>query len=93
MVTVILTAHIQLPGVSSLKEKRRILSSMLTRIRNDFNVSIAEVGDNDRHRSAVIGAAAISNETSFSHQVIAKVVERIGANHDIILADYHTEVY
>jgi uncharacterized protein YlxP (DUF503 family) len=93
MVTVILTAQLQLPGVSSLKEKRRVLSSMLTRIRNDFNVSIAEVGDNDTHRSAIIGAAVISNETSFSHQVIAKVVERIRANHDVILADYRTEVY
>lgn len=93
MVTVILTAHLQLPGVSSLKEKRRILSSMLTRIRNDFNVSIAEVGDNDYHRSATIGAAVVSNETAFSHQVMAKVVERIGANSDVVLADYGTEVY
>jgi hypothetical protein len=93
MATVILTAHIQLPGVSSLKEKRRILSSMLTRIRNDFNVSIAEMDNNDYHRSATIGAAVISNDTSFSHQVIAKVVDRIGSNHDVVLADYSTEVY
>ena len=93
MVTVILTCRLELPGVGSLKEKRRILKSLMTRLRNSFNISIAEVGDNDVLRAATIGSAVVSNNNSFGHQVIAKVVDKIEAEPDIILADYRTESY
>lgn len=93
MVTVILTCRLELPGVGSLKEKRRILKSLMTRLRNSFNISIAEVGDNDVLRAATLGAAVVSNDNSFGHQVIAKVVDKIESEPDVILADYRTESY
>ena len=93
MVTVVLTVHLALPGVSSLKEKRRILKSMLTKLRRDFNISIGEVGDNDIYRSAKIAAAVVANHTGFGHTVIAKVVNKIESNTDVVLNDYHTETY
>lgn len=93
MVTVILTVRLDIPGISSLKEKRRILKSLLTRLRNDFNISIAEVADNDVLRSATIGAAIVSNNSSFGNQVIAKVVNKIEASHEVLIRDYGTEVY
>lgn len=77
----------------SLKEKRRILKSLMTRIRNDFNVSIAEVGDNDILRSAKIGAAVVSNNRSFGHEVASKVMNRIEASPDVLVLDYGTEEY
>lgn len=93
MVTVILTVYLDIPGVGSLKEKRRILKSLLTRLRNDFNISIAEVDNNDVLRSATIGAAIVSNNSSFGNQVIAKVVNKIEASHEVLIRDYSTEVY
>ena len=93
MVIVILNARLNLPQVRSLKEKRRIIKSLITRLRNDFNISIAEVAENDTHRHAVIGAAIVSNDRAFGDQVIAKVVNRIENNGDLILTDYSTEVY
>jgi uncharacterized protein YlxP (DUF503 family) len=93
LVTVILNAHLNLPQVRSLKEKRRILKSLIARLRNDFNISIAEVADNDSHRHAVIAAAIVSNDRAFGDQVIAKVVSKIASNGDLILTEYHTEVY
>ena len=93
MVTVVLTVHLALPGVSSLKEKRRIVKSMLTRLRRDFNISIGEVGDNDIYRSARIGAAVVATHTGFGHSVIAKVVNKIESTADVVLNDYHTETY
>lgn len=93
MVIVILNARLNLPQVRSLKEKRRIIKSLIARLRNDFNISIAEVAENDTHRHAVIGAAIVSNDRSFGDQVIAKVVNRIESNSDLILTDYSTEVY
>jgi uncharacterized protein YlxP (DUF503 family) len=82
---------LELPGVSSLKEKRRILKSLMTRLRNNFNISVAEVGDNDVLRSTILGAAVTANSTSFGHQVIAKVVNKIESEPTVILADYRTE--
>jgi len=82
-----------LPQVSSLKEKRRIIKSLLERIRNDFNVSIAEVGENDIHRRAIIGAATVSNSTGFSDKVIAGVIRRIEAHPGVVLGDVETVAY
>ena len=93
MVTVILTVELEIPGVESLKEKRRILKSLLARIKNKFNVSIAEVGDNDILRRAKIGAAVVSNDVSYGHQVIAKLVDKINAAPDVLIIDYKTENY
>jgi len=84
---------LDLPGVTSLKEKRRILKSLMTRMRNSFNISIAEVGDNDVLRTASLGAAIVANHASFADEVLAKVVNRIETERDLILADYHTESY
>jgi hypothetical protein len=84
---------LELPGVGSLKEKRRILKSLMARLRNDFNISIAEIGDNDVLRVSTLGVAVMSNSTGFGHQVIAKVVSRIESEPNVVLADYRTEAY
>ena len=91
MVTVVLSMQLQLPGVRSLKEKRRILQSLFAGLRRDFNISIAEIAENDHPRSAFIGCAVITNSTAFGHQVIAKVVDKTQARPDLIVADYSVE--
>lgn len=93
LVTVILNIRLELSSVCSLKEKRRILKSLITRLRNNFNISISEVDNNDVLRSATLGAAIVTNESSFGDQVIAKVVNKIEANPDLIVLEYHTEKY
>lgn len=93
MVTVILKLTLSLGGVNSLKEKRRIVKSLLARIKNDFNVSISEVGQNDTLRQAVIGAAIVSNDSAFGHQVISKLVNKIENNPEVTIIDYVTENY
>lgn len=93
MVTVILKVELSLPGVGSLKEKRRIIKSLITKLQNNFNISIAEVDNNDIHRKATIGAAIVSNNSSFGNQVIAKVVDKINANPEVVIIDYQTENY
>lgn len=47
------------PWVHSLKEKRMVVKSLLAKIRNKFQVSAAEIADQDIHQSIVIGVAAI----------------------------------
>ena len=56
MVIGLCTIDLHLPGANSLKDKRSVLKSVMRRIRNEFNVSIAEVDHQDLWRSAVLGA-------------------------------------
>jgi len=49
----------------SLKEKRGVLKRILQRTRNSFNVSIAEVGENDSWKRAKVGFAIVGNDARF----------------------------
>ena len=93
MVTVVLKVRLDIPAAGSLKEKRRILKSLLAKVKNQFNVSISEVADNDVYKTATIGAAVVTNDTRFGHQVISKVVDRIEASPDVVVLDINTETY
>ncbi|MFH1686707.1 MAG: DUF503 domain-containing protein [bacterium] len=84
---------IGLPGVTSLKEKRRILKSLMQRLRNDFNLSVSEVGLNDVHRQALVAAAVVANEGAFAHAVIDKAIDKVRSKADIILGDFNVETY
>ncbi len=55
--------QLRIPGSGSLKEKRSVLNKILKRTQNEFNVSIAQVGDLDRHQYAQIGFALAGNES------------------------------
>lgn len=46
----------------SLKEKRKVVKAIVARIGNHFNVSVAEVADNDIHQRAVIGVSLVGND-------------------------------
>ncbi|MCP4705170.1 MAG: DUF503 domain-containing protein [candidate division Zixibacteria bacterium] len=84
--------ELNLPGVNSLKEKRRRIKSLLTRVRNKFNVSAAEVDYNDSHRRACLGVAIVSNDKQFSDQVIAKVINMIENENEMYICDYQVEI-
>lgn len=93
MITVVLTLRLDIPGAQSLKDKRRVLKSMMTRLRNDFNISIAEIDLNDHPRHALIGAAVVSNSGRFGQQVMAKVTDRVTANPELAVVDVQVESY
>jgi len=58
----LLTILIHLPGCSSLKEKRSRIKPLLERLKQKFNISVAEIGLQDVHQSAQIGIAAINSD-------------------------------
>lgn len=74
------TVELYIPEANSLKDKRSVLKSMLEGMRNKFNVSAAEVEDNDIWRRATIAVACVSNSQPFTDQVLNKVVDWIEAN-------------
>ena len=64
---------LRIEGCRSLKEKRRIVKTMIHRLRNEFNVSAAEVGANDIHQRAEIGVAAVGNDRERINSKIDKL--------------------
>jgi uncharacterized protein YlxP (DUF503 family) len=59
----------------SLKEKRRVVKSIIARLQNNFNASVAEVGFNDIHQKAEIGVAMVGNDHSVINSKIDKLVD------------------
>jgi uncharacterized protein YlxP (DUF503 family) len=78
---------------NSLKDKRRVLKSIKDRIRNAFNVAIAEVDDGDLWQSASIGVVTVSNQVRHANEVLSKVINFIERDLRIELVDYDMEVY
>lgn len=68
---------LDLEGVRSLKEKRRILRSILAHLHQEYNVSAAEVDGHDYWQTAVIGLAAAGNDQRHLHSVMQKAVDWI----------------
>ncbi len=85
--------ELYIPGNGSLKGKRRVIKSILARVHHRFNVSIAEVDDQDSWQSAKIGVACISNDPAHAHSLLTKTVEWIERNRpDVEVVDYQIEM-
>ena len=84
--------EVYLPESGSLKSKRHLVKSLATRIKNSFNVSVAEVDGNDLWQRAVIGVAVVTNQTRFANQVISKVIDLVRNDGRVVLIDYQTEI-
>lgn len=78
--------------VHSLKEKRMIVKSIIDKTKHRFNVSIAEVENQDYHKSIVIGIACVTNSTRLANDIIQNVVNYIEGNTEALVEKVHTEI-
>ncbi len=84
---------LRFPENHSLKGKRQILKSIVTRLRSKFNVSVAEVDDNDLWQLATLGIACVSNNKRYTNEVLSKVVDFIvNGRFEIEIVDYEIEI-
>lgn len=81
-----------LPESGSLKSKRNLLASIVTRIRSKFNVSVSEIEDNELWQRATLGVAIVSNEARHANRVLSKVVDLVKADVRVELLDYSLEM-
>jgi uncharacterized protein YlxP (DUF503 family) len=76
-----------------LKSKRQIVSGLLKRIRAEFGVAAAEVGDGDRWQLAELGIACVSNESRHADEVLSRVLTFIESRAaEARVADVSTEM-
>lgn len=87
------TLELRIPGNGSLKGKRRIIKSLMARLRREFNVSVAEVGAQDVWQLAIIGVVCVSNDRDYVHGLLTRVAHWIDESRlDCQLVDYQIEI-
>lgn len=87
------TIHLQLAENGSLKGKRRIIKSITSRLRNEFNISVAEVEDQELWGSAQLGLACVSTDAAQAHRLLTRAVNRLsGMRVDAEVVDYRIEM-
>ncbi len=83
---------LRLPENQSLKGKRRVVNSVVSRIRNKLNVSIAEVENNDTWQLATLGVTCATNSSRHADETLDTVVSYIeGTREDIVIVDEERE--
>ncbi len=88
----VLKVRLRLPENDSLKGKRRVLKSITTQVGNRFNVSIAEVEDQDLWQLATLGIVCLSTDRRHADQILSKVAEFISSiRGDAEILDYEVE--
>jgi hypothetical protein len=80
-------------GSQSLKEKRGVVRSITQRLRNRFNVSVAEVGGQDTWQRVVIGLAVAANEAPTARKRLEDAIEFIEGLHLAEVLDQEVEIW
>lgn len=88
----LLTLELHLPEATSLKSKRFVIKSLKDRIKNKFNVSIAEIDANDLWQRSVLGAACVANETKVINQTLDGVRNLVLSTPSVELIDSMMEM-
>ena len=84
---------LRLPENHSLKDKRRVLKSIVTRVRNKYNVAIAEMDDQDLWQLATLGIACLSNDAQQVDRVLSMVVDLVvEGKFDVEVLDCQIEI-
>ncbi|MBP6835499.1 MAG: DUF503 family protein [Deltaproteobacteria bacterium] len=79
MVIGLLRLRLHLPAAHSLKDRRAVVRRAADRVRARFNVSIAEVGDQERWQVATLAVSAVSTERGHVSEVLDKVTAAVAS--------------
>jgi uncharacterized protein YlxP (DUF503 family) len=82
-----LSIHLHIPGCSSLKEKRGRIKPLIARLHREFNLSVAEIGLQDKWQETIIACAMVGNERGHLEsalQTVAKWVQGNWTDGDVI---------
>jgi uncharacterized protein len=81
---------LQLPGCTSLKEKRSVLKSIKDRLHNKFNVSVAETAHQNAHQRAEIAACVVSGDRAHANSVLSTLDRFMEMEGGVRIVDSYT---
>jgi uncharacterized protein len=85
----------EIPDAANIKEKRRVLKSVLEKMRKRYHLSAAEIDLNDSLSFAQIGGAVVSNSKTFGETVLQKAFDMIEKETHVRIQDMkiHSEEF
>ena len=86
------TVELHLPDVGSLKGKRHILKGLKEKVRQRFEVSVAEVNHQDTWQRATLAVACVSQDSRHANEVVSKALDFIEASVDGHVIDVQIEI-
>ncbi len=92
MITGTLRIRLIVREARTLKDKRQVLQSIKEKVRQSFNVSVAEIEDQNNPRSIVLGFAMVSNEAHPIKQTLGEIVNALKAHPIAEFVDHEMEV-
>jgi uncharacterized protein len=95
MALAILTLELRIEGARSLKDKRQVLRSLKDKLRQSFNVSVAELDQTELWQRATIGVVSISSSRDYLAglmQQVERAATRIANNNGAELTDSFVEI-
>lgn len=86
------TVELHLPDVGSLKGKRHVLKGLKEKVRQKFEVAVAEVDHQDTWQRATLAVACVSHDSRHANEVVSKAVDFIESNVDGYVTDVSVEI-
>ena len=77
----------------SLKDKRRVIKSLKDRMRNNFNVSVAEIDAQELRQSAVLAAAMVGSDKRYIEGALSKITDFARSAPGADLLNFETEIF
>ena len=92
MVVGVCEIDLHIPACASLKEKRFVLRSLQTRLRNRMNVAVSEADHHDRWQLASLCVVAVSNDSAVVHSILSKACGLVEHDRRVELLDVRVEL-
>ena len=93
MLVGVMTVSLYMQGITSLKDKRHIVKSVIGRLQSRFNLSISEVEHQDSKTCAVLGIAVVSNERVFVEQQLDAILNFMRNDGRFYLGQVEREIF
>ncbi len=91
MVVGVLVITLHIGGMTSLKDKRSVIKSILAKIKVKFNASAAETGRQDEWNNCEMGFSCVSNEASHADSMLSSIIDFIEADPRVEITDVYSE--
>jgi uncharacterized protein YlxP (DUF503 family) len=81
-----------IPDSNSLKEKRMVLHSLKARLRNNFNVAVTQIGDEDKWQKTTTAIVGIERDRKNMSAILSDIINFIERFDSVTLIDYEMEM-
>ena len=92
MIIGVTTIKLYAPWVHSLKDKRMVVKSIITKVQSKFNISISEVDEQDIHQTIILGMACVAGTVALADSIINTVVNYIENTTEAEILDIKREI-